>query len=109
MIFAILFAYYGYKKANDSGRNGIVWAIVALSAFIGTQLIIGLAIGIAILLVSDELNAENLLDKYAVLINIVAIIGGFISGFLVLWYLGRTPKITDDYVEPPPPPNFSGS
>ena len=48
MILAIIFAYFGYKKANESGRNGILWAVIALAAFIGTQMITGLLLGIGI-------------------------------------------------------------
>lgn len=109
MIVAILFAYFGYKKANETGRNGILWAFIALAAFIGTQLLIDLIIGSVILAGTISFGwSDSLLTDYELLLNIVGIVTGIGSGMLVLKYLGKTPK-TETYVEPPPPPKFDGN
>ncbi len=109
MILALLFAYYGYKKAEAAGRNGIAWALIALAVFIGTQLLIGLAIGIFLGFGIEAFGwSDSLIENYAMLINIAAIIGGLIGGFAVLWYLGREPATNQYVTPPPPPPNFGG-
>jgi hypothetical protein len=108
MLLAILFAYFGYKKANDSGRNGILWGFIALAVFIGSQLIVGLLLGIALGIGVAALGwSESIFVDYDILFRIVGIIAGIIGGYLVLKYLDRIPQ-DDSYNAPPPPPNFSG-
>ncbi len=46
MIFAIISAWLAYKKARDTNRNAILWAIIAAVTFIGTQLLVQLGFGI---------------------------------------------------------------
>jgi hypothetical protein len=46
MILVILALVWGYRKANATGRNPILWSVIAGIAFLGTQIAIGLAIGI---------------------------------------------------------------
>ncbi len=48
MLLAILAIWFGYKKARDSGRNGVLWGFICGGAFIGVQLVFGLVIGAAI-------------------------------------------------------------
>lgn len=108
MLLAILFAYFGYKKAKDSGRNGILWGFIALAAFIGSQLLVGLLLGIGIGIGIALFDwSENSIDTYDILIRIVAWIAGIVGAYLVLKYLDRIP---DDgtYSGPPPPPSFRG-
>lgn len=108
MILAILFAYFGYKKANESGRNGILWAVIALAAFIGSQLITGLVIGVGIGIGIGFFGwSENILEDYDILFRIIAVIPGILGGYLVLKYLDRIPE-DGSYSVPPPPPNFKG-
>ncbi len=108
MILAILFAYFGYKKASESGRNGILWAFIALAAFIGSQflvaILIGFGMGIGIALLGWS---ESIFESYDILVRILAIVAGILGGYLVLKYLDRIP---DDgtYSAPPPPPDFKG-
>lgn len=45
MIFAIVAAILAYNTANSAGRKGGWWALIALVAFIGSQLIVGATIG----------------------------------------------------------------
>src|SRR5688572_22632143 len=108
MLLAILFAYFGYKKANDSGRNGILWGFIALAVFIGTQLVVGLLIGVVF---AGGIIAfgwsETIFEDYEILLNIAGIIAGIIGGYAILKYLDRIPQ-SETYNAPPPPPNFQG-
>ena len=106
MILAILFAYFGYKKANSSGRNGILWGFVALAVFIGIQLVAGLLVGsvfVAGVIIFGW--SETIFEDYETVFNIIGIIAGIIGGYLVLKYLDRIPQ-DETYNAPPLPPRF---
>lgn len=108
MILAIIFAYLGYKKANESGRNGILWAFIALAAFIGSQFMVGILIGLGMGIGIALLGwSETIFDSYDILVRILAIAAGLLAGYLVLKYLDRVPQ-GDNYTAPPPPPDFRG-
>lgn len=108
MLLAILFAYYGYKKANESGRNGVLWGFIALAVFIGSQLIAGLALGIGLGIGVAAFGwSESVFEDYDIVFRIVGIIAGIIGGYLVLKYLSRIPQ-DETYNAPPPPPTFRG-
>ena len=108
MLLAILFAYFGYKKAKDSGRNGLLWGFIALAAFIGCQLLVGILIGLGLGMGIAVFGwSENVFETYDILFRIIAVIAGIIGGFLVLKYLERIPA-GETYSVPPPPPNFRG-
>lgn len=108
MLLAILFAYYGYKKANESGRNGVLWGFIALAVFIGSQLIVGLLLGVGFVIGIAAFGwSETIFDDYDILFRIVGIIAGIVGGYLVLKYLDRIPQ-NETYNAPPPPPTFRG-
>ncbi len=108
MLLAILFAYYGYKKANDAGKNGVLWGFIALAVFIGSQLIVGLLLGIGLGIGVAALGwSETIFDDYDILFRIVGVIAGIIGGYAVLKYLDRVPQ-SETYNAPPPPPTFKG-
>ncbi len=108
MILAILFAYWGYRKASDSGRNGILWGFIALAVFIGSQLAVGVLIGIGFAIGIAALGwSETIFEDYDILFRIVGIIAGIGGGYLVLKYLDRIPQ-DGTYNAPPPPPTFRG-
>ena len=106
MILAILFAWFGYKKASATGRNGILWAVIAGGTFIGTQLIVSLAMGILLgLILGMNGGTDKDIDIYSIPITIVAIVASIISVYLVLRYLDKVPE-DNTYISPPPPPKF---
>jgi len=108
MILALIFAWLGYKKANNSGRNGFLWAFIALVTFIGTQLLVGLLIGLVLLIRTEAFGlSESTFEDYEIGYSLFAIAVSFGAGFLVLKYLDRVP-VEDADAGPPPPPNFSG-
>ena len=108
MLLAILFAYFGYKKAKDSGRNGVLWGFIALAAFIGCQFLVGIMLGIGIGIGIGLLGwSESVFETYEILFRIIAWVAGIVGGYLVLKYLDRVPQ-GDNYTAPPPPPDFRG-
>lgn len=106
MLLAIITAWLAYKKASENGRNGILWAIIGAGVFIGTQLIVGLAIGILLGFGVALLGwSETIFDTYGILINIVAIAASFLTSWLLLKYLEKAPEVKT-YTTPPSPPKF---
>lgn len=110
MILAILFAYLGYKRANNVGRNGILWALIAAGAFIGTQIIVGLSIGVAMGIGVEFFDwSESVFTDYEILYTIIAIVISFGAGFIALKFADR-PLVEEKVINnPPPPPNFNQS
>jgi 4-amino-4-deoxy-L-arabinose transferase-like glycosyltransferase len=108
MIFAIVAAILGYRKAKDSGRNGWLWAFIATATFIGTQFVTALVLGIAfgLYLVSSG-RSENEIASFELVITIIAVVLSLAATWGVLKFLDRVPP-SDNYSQPPPPPtNFN--
>lgn len=107
-----LFLWFGYKKAKDTGRNGILWAFIASGTFIGTHLIVRIVfeVGIAFSIgffcyfsegfsndcSQSESLFNNLWKRYALYINLIALAASFTSGFLVLKYLKEVSHDPDE-------------
>jgi len=109
MIIAILIAVLAYRKANENGRNGILWAIVGLAVFIGTQLLVGAAIGVFFLVGMAMWDwPESMFESYTWPINIVAIVAAGLASWGLLAFLGRQPRSEPGVNQPPPPPSFGG-
>lgn len=109
MLLAILAIWFGYKKALDSGRNGVLWAFICGGAYIGVQLMVGLAIGAFLGIgIAAWGWPETIFDDYQILISIVSIVFAIATILIIFRYLDRIP---DEPVEmkPPPPPTFSAS
>lgn len=80
-----------YKKAKKTDRNGIVWALITAAAFIGTQLLVGLAIGVLIAVGAEfDLFAGEITEQYTTVINIIAIIASVVA-LLIIRHLGKVP------------------
>lgn len=108
MIFAIISAWLAYKKAKDTNRNAILWAIIAAATFIGTQLILQLGFGVLIGLGIAAFGwSESLLETYNIPITILAVVCSFGTTWLVLHYLDK-PLKDESYQQPPAPPTFDG-
>lgn len=107
MLFAIIAAVLAYRKANDTGRNGFLWAIIAAVTFIGTQfaaaIVFGFAFGLFLVFTN---GAETDLGKFEIVITILAVIVSFVSTWALLKYLDRVPP-PDNFPPPPPPGNFN--
>lgn len=106
MIFAIVAAWLAYKKAKDTGRSAILWAFIAVAAFVGTQLLVSLIIGVFLGLGVGFLGwSETILtDAYTIPVTVVAVVASFGATWLVLRYLDKIPE--EDTFTAPPPPNF---
>jgi hypothetical protein len=108
MIFAIVAAFLAYNKAKASGRKGWVWALAGLAVYIGTQLLIGVAAGMIILVGMFALGwPESMLTAYELPINIIAIAGAFAATWGLLKFLDRVPREEYAGTPPPPPPTFA--
>ena len=106
MILIILAIWFGYKKGRDSGRNPWLWAAIAGGAFIGTQLAVGLALGVLIVIGQQMWGWDDgVLDRYAVFANIPALILSIVALWLVFRFLDRKPTEQTNSL-PPPPPTF---
>jgi hypothetical protein len=108
MILAILFVWFGYKKATANGRNGILWGIIAGASFIGTQILVGLGIGLILGIIAATRgdSIETSIDDNSFLINIVAIIASIGVGYLVLRIADRPLESENNFTTPPTPPKF---
>lgn len=106
MILFFVFAWLAYKKANENGRSGIAWALIAAASFIGTQLIAAFGIGI-LLTLGQEFNylSGNPIEDYAILINIVCIVASIGVSLLILRHLNKVPE-DNSFSPPPAPPTF---
>jgi len=107
MILSILFAYFGYKKASETGRNKILWAVALFVIYVGVQLVTGLLFGI-VLGVGVELWgwSADALTVYYWPLNILGVLLSVGACSLVLFLLGRKPAIEPSATAPPPPPTF---
>jgi len=109
MLLAILAVWFGYKKARDTGRNAILWAVICGGAFIGIQLLVGLGIGVVMGIgIAAWGWSPKIFDDYSILISIVSWVPAIVTLLLIFRYLDRVP---DEPVltQPPPPPTFGQS
>ena len=90
MILAIIVAWLAYKKAKQAGRNGILWGLAGAAVYIGTQLIVslivGFALGVAILVFHWQ---KSIIDTASIPITLVAILASFLTSWLFLKLLDR--------------------
>jgi len=108
MLLVIVAAILAYRKANDNGRNGILWALIAAGVFIGTQIIVALVLGIVLGIFYAATNrADTDFSGADILITIVAVIFSFGSTWAVLKYLEKPPRQEVLTNPPPPPENFN--
>jgi len=109
MLLAILAIWFGYKKARDSGRNGVLWGAICGGTYIGVQLLFGLGVGVVLGVgVAAWGWSPTIFDDYSILISVAAIIPAIAAVLILFKYLDRIP---DEPVamEPPPPPTFGQS
>lgn len=107
MILALITAWLAYKKATENGRNGILWAIIGAGVFIGTQLLVSVAIGVFLGTGVGLWGwSETVYETYSILITIAALIASFFTSWLLLKFLDKNPEIKNTYTPPPSPPRF---
>ena len=109
MIFAIVAAVLAYRTANENGRNGLLWAVIAAALFIGSQLVVTFGIGILIGVGVEIFGwSEAVYEETMVWgpITVVAIGVSILTTWLLLRYLSRPATVEVDNSPPPPPPTF---
>lgn len=107
MILAILFAVLGYRKAAETGRNKLLWAVLMVVIFVGVQAVAGIVLGVAIAVGIEMFEwSETIFDDYYWPISIagLSISAAVCLGVLII--LGRTAN--GDRIGAPPPPNEFG-
>lgn len=108
MILAILAIIFGYRKARDTGRNGVLWGAICGLAFVGSQILVSFGAGMFIGIGAEFWGwSESLYDDLAWPITIAAIIVSVLVLLLIFRYLDRVPP--DEPGPPPPPPSFEQS
>ena len=109
MLLVILALYFGYKKGRDSGRNGVLWAIICGATFLGVQIVVGMAVGAVMGFgIAYWGWSDSIFEDYQLLISIGALVPAIGVTLLIFKYLDR---IQDAPVadEPPPPPTFNSN
>ncbi|MBL8180395.1 MAG: hypothetical protein JNL64_02155 [Blastocatellia bacterium] len=109
MIIAILAFWLGYKRGAASGRNGALWSIICGFSFLGTQIVMGLVLGLTVAIGSELWGwNERVLDEKPWIALLLAVVPSFLVLFGLIWWLERYPKIDEAELpdQPPPPPTF---
>lgn len=106
MILAIITAWLAYKRANEHGRNGILWAAIGAAVLVGIQLMISFGAGIA-LGIGQTMHGwpDSIYDDYSLPITALSLVLSVLVSWLLLRYLDRPPN-DGNYSAPPPPPKF---
>ena len=106
VVLAIFAIWFGYKKARDTGRNPILWAVICGAAFIGIQLLVGVGI-VALIGVGMAFWgwSDRIFSDYQFVISIISLAPSIVALLLVFRYLDRVPDNSSE-LGPPPPPRF---
>jgi len=108
MILAILAIWFGYKKARDTGRNGVLWGAICGATFIGVQFLVSIGMGILIALGVEFWGwKETLYDDLTWVISLVAIGASIVALIILFKFLDQFPEEPIVNEPPPPPPTFN--
>lgn len=104
LIIMLVLIWQVYKAANEGGRNGILWAIIAFIGSVVMQVGIGMVFGI-IIGVGIEVGgwSEDLFNILSWPISLFAMIANGFALWLLIKYLSRV-RYDEVYTPPPPPP-----
>jgi hypothetical protein len=104
VILAII-AWTFHNIAKRQGRNGYLWAIIAVAVFLATRIVGGITFVLFIYIIARYTTWKIKIEDYAGLAFIIINILAVVHVFFVSAYLHRVPK-DENYQKPPPPPNF---
>ena len=106
IFLAILAFVWGYKKARRTGRNPVRWSLICGFTFLGTQVIVNIALaGVIAIGVTFFGWREDLLEISYYPVSIVALVAGIIAMQVLFYYLDRPPRVPA-FTNPPAPPRF---
>ena len=109
IIFIIIVAIQVYRTAKSTGRNPILWTVIAVVGFFAVQFAIGIAAGIFIVFGIGLWDwPESTFDDYAGIINWIAFIPSVIAVFILMKILSRVPDEPTMLTVPPPPTSGFG-
>jgi hypothetical protein len=109
IFLAILAFVWGYKKAKRTGRQPWLWSLICGFTFLGTQVLISIALaGVIAIGVTFFGWSEDLLDKSYYPVGIAALIAGMIALQIMFYCLDRAPK-APAFPDPPAPPRFDSN
>jgi hypothetical protein len=94
IIFVIIAAVFVYRTAKSNGHKPVLWTVIAVVAFLGVQIGIGLAAGLVIVLGTMLWGwSPFMVEGYGFLISIVALVPAIGVVMLVLRHVN---KVKDD-------------
>lgn len=104
IILIIVLLYQVYKAANENGRSGALWAVIAFIGSLLLQLMIGLACGIVIGIGIEFWGwPDDLLVTMTWPLTIVTLVINVAAIWILIRFLSRV-RYEDPFQPPPPPP-----
>jgi hypothetical protein len=113
-IAVFIVAYFAYKTANGTGRNGVLWALAALGVGFGFQIVLPIVIGIVMAFAYMAMGTPvdripEQITGPATIIGFVMLFLSFVGLWLILRHVSKFPEDPPAANAPPPPPTFEGS
>jgi thiamine transporter ThiT len=111
-IFVMIFvAARVFQTANNTGRNGALWAMATVCIGLGFQFFIPVLIGgvwglVYVLQGWPMETFQQDVMGLAIIISIICLILSFVGMFIVLKHVSKL--LPDNHDTPPPPPRFDG-
>lgn len=108
IIFVAIATIFVYKTARQNGHNAVLWTFLTIVAFLGTQFLAGLVLGIVLILgAAAQIFPENGTNAISAVFSIIALIASIGSVVLILNRVNRIKE--GETPEVPPPPDFNQS
>ena len=104
-VFTIISFSIAYRRAKATGRNSVLWGIIAALVFAATGL--SFSFGMSFLLaIGLEIWdwSETTVTTFSIISGIISLVLSFVSTWVILSYLNQNPEET--IAEPSPPPIF---
>ncbi|MDQ6788949.1 MAG: hypothetical protein M3033_19260 [Acidobacteriota bacterium] len=105
LIIIIISASSAYQRAKKTGRKPVLWAFIAVIAFLGTQGLLSFSLGIIFIIAMKNWDWNEKVSAIFEIINPTAFLATYIvTNWLILRHLDKT--TSNSFNEPPPPPTF---
>lgn len=105
-VIVAVITWFVFKTARENGKNGLLWAVLTIVSFLGTQFLVGLACGLFMAFgIAFWGWDENVLTNYNFVVALIATILSFIPVYFIYRHVNRIPD--DGFMSPPEPPKFN--